>query len=226
MIAIKERLRSYADEEYAKFMSSLTPGKENIIGVRLPILRKIAKEIAKDNYMEFLNDESSGSFEEVMLKGMVIGYIKADIDEILTLVRDFIPLIDNWAVCDSFCSGLKVTKSYREKVWDFICPYLYSDKEFEVRFGVIMILNYYVDTFYAPKAFEQFDRIKHDGYYVKMAIAWAISVFYANFPDLTIKYIKNNNLDDFTHNKAIQKIRESLRVDKATKEMIKNLKRK
>lgn len=225
MIAIKEQLRNYADEEYAKFMSSLTPGKDNIIGVRLPILRKMAKQIAKGNYEEYLKEVTCDTYEEVMLTGMVIGYIKTDIEELLTLVREYIPLIDNWAVCDSFCSGLKITKFHKERVWNFLCPYLYSDKEFEVRFAVIMILNYYVDSYYATQAFHHFDKIKHDGYYVKMAIAWAISVFYTKLPDLTLEYIKNNNLDDFTHNKAIQKIRESLRVDKETKDMIKSYKR-
>lgn len=223
MLSIKEQLQNLADEEYRKFSSSLTPGKNNILGVRLPLLRKMAKEIVKGNWQEYIKDATADTFEEVMLHGMIIGYIKADIEDILRLIKDFIPLIDNWAVCDSFCSGLKIAKSHKERVWDFIQPYLYSDREFEIRFGVVMIINYYVDAEYAFYAFSHFDRIKHEGYYVKMAIAWAISAYFIALPTLTLEYIKNNKLDKFTHNKGLQKIRESLRVDRATKEMIKSL---
>jgi len=225
MNSIKERLYALADEEYRKFQSSLTPGIDNIIGVRLPALRKLAKEIAGGNFREYLKKASADTYEEKMLRGLVIGYIKADTDEVLKLAKDFIPLIDNWAICDSFCTGLKIAKSHKEKVWNFLQPYLHSDKEFEIRFGVVMILNYYVDEIYAKKAFEHFDRIKHDGYYARMAIAWAISAYFVKLPDLTLEYIKNNRLDDFTHNKSIQKITESRCVDKTTKEMIRILRR-
>lgn len=225
MLSIKDQLKNLAEEKYRVFSSAITPGVNNILGVRLPVLRKMAKDIAGGDYRDFLKNVSADTYEEKMLKGMVIGYIKADIDEILELTKGFIPLIDNWAICDSFCSGLKITKSYKEKVWDFLQPYLYSDKEFEIRFGIVMIINYYIDEIYAPKAFKRFDRIKHDGYYVKMAVAWAISVYFAKLPDITLEYIKNNRLDDFTHNKAIQKIIESRRVDQATKEMVKTLRR-
>lgn len=225
MLSIKEQLIKLAEEDYKKFSSSLTPGAGNMLGVRIPVLRKMAKDIAKGDYREYYKEASSDTFEEKMLQGMVIGYIRADIEEILRLVKDFIPLIDNWALCDSFCAGLKITKRHKERVWDFIQPYLYSDKEFEIRFGVVMILDYYVDEKYAPKAFEHFDRIKHEGYYVRMAVAWAISVYFAKLPGITLEYMKNNRLDDFTHNKAIQKTIESYRVDQTMKEMIKTLRR-
>lgn len=225
MLSIREQLNKLADEEYRKFSSSLTPGINNIIGVRLPLLRKLAKEIAKSNWQEYIKHATADTFEELMLQGMVIGYIKADIEDILNLVKDFIPLIDNWALCDSFCSGLKIAKSHKKRVWDFIQPYLYSDREFEIRFSIVMILNYFVDPEYASHVFSHFDRIKHEGYYVKMAVAWAISVYYVAHPNLTLEYIRNNNLDKFTHNKALQKIRESMRVDQASKKMIGSLKK-
>jgi len=225
MKSIKERLIYLADEDYRKFSSSITPGADNILGVRLPVLRKMAKEIARGDFRTYINEASSDTYEEKMLHGMVIGYVKADIDEILRLTKDFIPLIDNWAICDSFCSGLKITKLYKEKVWDFLQPYLYSDNEFEIRFAVVMIINYYINELYAPKAFKHFDRIRHEGYYAKMAVAWAISAYFAKLPEITLEYLKNNMLDDFTHNKSIQKIIESRRVDQATKEMLKNLRR-
>lgn len=224
-LSIREQLNILADEQYRKFSSSLTPGKDNIIGVRLPLLRKLAKEIVKGDWREYLDYATSNTFEEVMLQGMVIGYLKADIELVLALTKDFIPLIDNWAVCDSFCSSLKITKVYKERVWDFLQTYLQSDKEYEIRFGVVMLLNYYVEINYASDAFRHFDRIKHESYYVKMAVAWAISIYFVVFQDRTLEYIKDNNLDGFTYNKALQKIRESTRVDKKTKEMIKKVKK-
>lgn len=224
-LSIREQLNMMADEQYRKFSSSLTPGQDNIIGVRLPLLRKLAKEIAKGDWRGYFNGATSDTFEEIMLQGMVIGYLKIDIETILILAKDFIPLIDNWSVCDSFCNSLKITKVYKERVWDFIQTYLQSDKEYEIRFGVVMLLNYYVESSYASDVFRHFDRIKHEGYYVKMAVAWAISIYFVVLQELTLVYIKDNNLDDFTYNKSLQKIRESLRVDKKTKEMIKELKR-
>lgn len=160
-----------------------------------------------------------------MLQGMVIGLCKADIEKVLSLAAKHIPKIDCWSVCDTFCSGLKITDTHRERVWEFIQPYLLSDKEYEIRFGVVMLLHYLTPE-YAPLAFAHFDRIKHDGYYVKMAVAWVFSMYYVHFPELTMEYLKDNKLDDFTYNKALQKIIESLRIDQDTRLIIKGMKRK
>lgn len=223
---VREQIFQLADEEYRKFQSKLCPNNDNILGVRLPILRKLAKQIANGNWQEYMKSVQNEYYEEVMLQGMVIGYVKADIEELLSYVREFIPKIDNWAVCDSFCGGLKFTKTNRPRVWNFIQPYLSSTKEFEVRFGIVMLLDFYVDEVYIDRVLEMLDGVNHDGYYVKMAIAWAISICYIKFPEITTKYLKNNKLDDFTYNKALQKIIESLRVDKETKRIIRNMKRK
>ncbi len=214
-----------AEEEYRQFSSTLTPGCKNILGVRLPKLRIMAKTIAKGDWRSYLAEAGADTFEEAMLKGMVIGYIKADLEEILTLTEEFIPLIDNWAVCDSFCSGLKITKKHKAQVWDFLKPYLESDKEYEIRFAVVMLLNYYVDPEYASMAFTYFDQIKHQGYYVKMAVAWAISIYFIKLPELTLHYLKENQLEEFTYHKALQKITESLRVDPETKDLIRQMRR-
>ncbi|HWT26354.1 MAG TPA: DNA alkylation repair protein, partial [Mobilitalea sp.] len=125
----------------------------------------------------------------------------------------------------TFCSGLKITKTNKERVWDFIQPYLNSDREYEIRYGVVMML-YYLEPEYAGKAFEHFGRIKHEGYYVKMAVAWVLSMYFVKLPEITLEYLKNNKLDDFTYNKALQKIVESLKVDQATKELIRSMRRK
>jgi Predicted DNA alkylation repair enzyme len=226
--AIRQQLAELADEPYRRFMSSLIPniGTDTIIGVRLPALRKLAKAIARDDWRAYLRQTDSRYFEETMLQGMVIGYAKADLEEILRHTADFVPRIDNWAVCDSFCNGLKIAKDHKRRVWDFLQPYLASDREYEIRFGVVMLLSYFVDDEHLDRVLQWFDRIRHDGYYVKMAVAWAVSVCYVHHPERTMAYLRDNRLDDFTYNKAIQKIIESLRVDPETKAMLRGMKRR
>lgn len=223
---VREQIFQLADEEYRKFQSKLCPSNDNILGVRLPLLRKLAKQIAKGNWREYIKTAQNEYYEEVMLQGMVIGYAKADIEELLNYVTEFLNKIDNWGVCDSFCNGLKFTETNKVRVWEFIQPYLYSTKEFEVRFAVVMLLDFYIDEIYIDRVLQSLDGINHEGYYVKMAVAWAISICYIKFPEQTMEYLKNNKLDDFTYNKALQKIIESLRVDKETKNIIRNMKRK
>ena len=238
MINIRERLEALAEEKYRIFTSALTPGKENILGVRLPLIRKLAKEVLKGDWHSYLKQVgiecSQGDkfiafareefMEEVMLQGMLIGGSKVPLEEKLVLAAAFIPKIDCWSVCDTFCSELKIADSNQEQVWEFIQPYFKSEKEYEIRFGVVMLLHY-LSPEYAKQAFAHFDYIKHEGYYVKMAVAWVLSMYYVNLPEITMEYLKKNNLDDFTYNKALQKIVESLRIDQDTKTMIKAMKR-
>ena len=223
---IREQLFELAEDEYKKFSSSLLPGIDNLIGVRLPALRKIAKQIAKKDWRSYLENADEIYFEEIMLQGMVLGYVNDDIEDILGYIVDFVPKINNWSVCDSFCVGLKMTNKNKERIWFFLQPYLLSDKEFEVRFGIVMLINFYIDNDYIRLVLKQLDSIRHDGYYVKMAVAWAISMCYIKFEEPTLDYLKNNNLDDFTYNKSLQKICESLKVDKKTKVFIRGMKRK
>ncbi len=222
---IKEQLLELVDDEYQKFSSALIPTINNIVGVRLPELRKLAKNIAKSDWRIYLYHAENEFFEEIMLQGMVIGYVKTDIEEILPYISAFVPKIDNWSVCDSFCVGLKFTKSNKKQVWDFLQPYLSSDKEYEIRFGVVMLLNFYIEEEYIGQVLQRLDNVKHEGYYVKMAVAWAISNCYVKLPEPTMNYLTNNSLDDFTYNKALQKITESFRVDQDTKQIIRSMKR-
>ncbi|MFA7074802.1 MAG: DNA alkylation repair protein, partial [Endomicrobiaceae bacterium] len=158
--------------------------------------------------------------------GMLIGLAKQlDIKEALMLIKSFVPKIKNWAVCDVFCGELKITIKNKNVIWQFIQKYLKSKKEFELRFAIVMMLGYYLTDDYILKVFQTLDNIKHDGYYVKMAVAWTLSNAFVKYPKETMQYLKNNSLDDWTYNKALQKILESCRVDKKTKEIIRNMKR-
>ena len=142
---IKKRIYELADEKYKDFHSRLCPGTTNIVGVRTPVLRNYAKELnRKYSLNELLKEIDDTLYEEIMLQGMLIGLSK-NIEEVLKYTKTFIPKIDNWAICDVFCAGLKITKKYKKEMWNFIQKYLNSDKEFEIRFGIVIILDYYID---------------------------------------------------------------------------------
>lgn len=223
---IRKELEIIAEENYRIFAAKLIPNIDNLLGVKLPKLRKIAKKIVQLDYEYYLAMDNHLYFEEVMLQGMIIGEIKLPWTERSRYVKQFISKINNWSVCDSFCCGLKFEVSEKELVWQFLQPYFASDKPYDIRFAVVMLLFYFVDDEYAQKAFTLFDQIKNDDYYVKMAVAWAISIYFRELPTLTMSYLQKNQLDDWIYNKALQKITESLKVDSSTKIIIRSMKRK
>lgn len=224
---IKKELYALADENYKTFHSGLCPGTDNIIGVRVPILRNFAKKVVKqENIRRYLDTAASVYYEEVMLQGMVLGLTKElTLEEWFSYLTKFIPKIDNWAVCDVTISGLKITKKYPKEVWKFLVPYFSAKEEFAVRFAVVMLLNFYIVPEYILQVLIILNNIHHEGYYVKMAVAWAISIAFVHFPTETMKFLEDNQLDDFTFNKALQKIIESYRVSEEVKRKIKMMKR-
>lgn len=224
---IREKLEALAEPEYQKFASSLIPtvSGEKFLGVRLPNLRKIAGKLAKGDWRTFLEHARDDSFEEIMLQGMVIGYAKGSMEEIRTWTQKFLLKIDNWSVCDSFCSGLKIARAYPEEMWEFLMFCIADGREYFVRFAVVMLLNYYVSEPYLTRDFKCLDGIRHESYYVKMAVAWAVSICYRSFPGQTMEYLKRCALDDFTYKKALQKIMESRCTDKEMRKKIKDMKR-
>lgn len=223
---IREKLFSMQDIKYKEFHSGLSPNIDGIIGIRVPILKEYAKEIAKGDWRKYLNGAQDEYYEERLLQGLVIGYVKADAEEIIDYLTKFVPKINSWGVCDSTIMNLKIIKKNKEMFWDFINKYLKSKEEYELRFAIVTMLDYYVDEIYIDKVIKELDKIKHEGYYVKMAVAWALSLCYIKFPEKTMQYFKNCNLDDWTYNKAIQKTVESYRVTDEDKEILRNMRRK
>ena len=224
---IKIELENLADKKYREFHKGLCPGTENILGVRVPVLRDYAKKLAKEKDIKYLlKNIDNQYYEEIMLQGMLIGLEKdSNIQNKWKDIEIFVPQIDNWAVCDVFCGGLKITKKHLKEMRDFLQKYLKSEKEFEIRFGVVMILDYYITEEYLEKDFKIFDDIKSEKYYVQMAVAWAISICLIKFYERTIKYLKNCRLDKFTYNKALQKAIESYRITNEQKQELRKMKR-
>lgn len=224
---IIEQIKNISDEKYREFHKSICPGVDQIIGVRIPKLRNYAKELLKKyKCQDLLNILEDEYYEEIMLKGMLIGLNqKENIEETIKRIKKFIPEINNWAICDTFCAGLKTTKKNKEKIWEIIKKYLESKQEFEIRFAVVMILDYYIEEKYLKEIYKICDKIKHEGYYVKMAVAWCLSICLIKYYDQTIEYLNNCHLDDFTYQKSIQKAIESYRITKEQKEELKKMKK-
>lgn len=212
-------LLSEKEEEYRKFSAGLIPNVDNVLGVRLPKLRKFAKELLKQDYETFLTHDCI-YFEETMLQGMLIGLIKENVDTKLNRIKSFLPKINNWSLCDSFCCGLKFAGNNSEIVWDFICPYIQSKKEYEVRFALVMMLNYFINEVYIDRVLELIASVNHGGYYAKMAAAWALSICYIRFPKKTEKVFQTLP-DNEIKTKAIRKICESFQVSREEKIRVK-----
>lgn len=223
---IRKRLFELQDKKYREFHRTLcNTSKFEIIGVKVPKLRNLAKELLKEKYEAFLEDDEILYYEEAMIKGLIIGNAKLSFDETTKLLTKFIPIIDNWAVCDTTCTSLKITKKCMNQMWDFLLPYVKSNSEYEIRFAIVMYLSYYINKDYIMKIFEIIENIKSDEYYVKMAIAWLISVAYIKEKEATKIFLSNTTIDNWTYNKALQKIVESYRVDRSEKDHIKNMKK-
>lgn len=213
---LREELFNLQDLKYRDFHSALVPNidKEQIIGVRLPELRKIGKKLTDNNF-------DWHYYEEIMLHGFYIGYAKLSYEERISLLTEFIPYINNWAVCDCVSSTLKFVNKSRSDFLEFLKPYMNSQKEYELRFAVVMLMDYYLDDKYLKFTVDYLSKIKSDYYYVNMAVAWALSVAFVKDSNLVLPLIENYTLEPFVHNKTISKICDSYRVDKPIKEKLK-----
>lgn len=223
---VKDYFVRHSETKFQNFTSSLIPGSKPIVGVRVPTIRALAKQIAKEDFRNYLAGALDDTYEELCLQGFVIGYAKMDIEESLSYVEEFIPKITDWSVNDGFCATYKLAQKHRERVWDFLMKYKDSENEFEQRVVAVMLMNHFMTEEYIEKDFEVWDSLKHEGYYCKMGVAWAIATAYAKFPEQTHAFLKNNHLDDFTYNKAIQKMIESYRVSDEAKQVLRTMKRK
>lgn len=228
-LTIKEHLLQLAERGNKKFTESLNPGVEHVLGIRVPDLRKLAARIAKDGWEAYLDTADTYYMEERMLQGMVLGCIRpdADIEVYLHRVTCFVWNINSWSVCDTFKfgGGKKFIEANKDRLWEYLKTWMHAEGEYEIRFGVVMAMQYFIDEEHIEELFSLYNAIRHEGYYVRMGVAWALSVCFVRFPERTLAYLKQNTLDNFTYNKALQKIIESYRVDAGTKDVIRAMKR-
>ena len=216
---IQKRLEQEAEEKYRLFSAALIPNINNILGIRIPKLNKLAKELYKTDWKPLLNQPCI-YMEETMSQGILIAK-----SEDLELIKQFVPKINNWAVCDKFCNSLKCVRKKKQLYWKLIQPYLNSNDEFLNRFALVIMLEYFIEEDYLAKIFEILNTFNSKKYYAQMAAAWLVSMCFVEFPKETTEFLKTTKLDDWTYNKSIQKVIESLKVDKSTKQKLKLMKR-
>lgn len=221
--SLRERLIKAAEPAYRDFNASLLPGVSDLLGVRIPVLRCIAREIARDDWRTYLAEAENRYFEERMLQGLVIGYVRCPVEEKLALVARFLPQIDNWAICDIFCGKLR--PELREPMRRFIEPLFSSGKEFTARFSIVTGLVNYADGEHLEWLLERLATVRHEGYYARMGVAWAVSVCFVHAPQRVTEWLAQAPIDAWTRDKALQKIIESNRVDAPTKAAIRAMRK-
>ena len=221
---IRERLFELQDLKYRDFNSSLIPtvDKETVIGVRTPQLRKLAKELSKDPDIEnFLRTLPHKYFEENNLHGLIIEAMKY-YDRCVAEMKLFLPYIDNWANCDIISP--KIFKKHLPELLDEIKVWIGSDHTYTVRFGIEMLMSFYLDDEFKPEYPEMVVGVKSEEYYVNMMIAWYFATALAKQYDAVLPIIEEKRLEKWTHNKAIQKSVESYRITPEQKVYLKTLK--
>jgi 3-methyladenine DNA glycosylase AlkD len=218
-------LISLQDLKYKEFHSSLVlNSKYEMIGIRLPIMRSIAKEIAKSSIFDYLELVEEKYYEEVMIEGLVISHIK-DEKDFFKYFKKYINKIDNWALCDSFCNSIKIVEKYEDKYFSYATKLSLDKKEFTSRVGLVMILNHFINSNNLNDIFDTLNNITSDKFYVNMAEAWLICEMYTKYKEETRLFLEKNNLNKFTQNKAISKIHDSYRVSKEEKELLNKLRK-
>ena len=220
-------LNPYIDQKYKTFQEKICQTNYEILGVKIPILRNIAKKLLKEyDYSYLLNNIDNKYFEDVMLKAIIIGNAKVSYEEKLNLITNFLPLIDNWAVCDILVGELKFIKGNEDKFLDFINPLFASTYEYPLRFAFVILLNYYINDKYIDMVLDKCLNVKSDYYYVKMAISWTLSIALVKYFAKTLKFMQENKdeFDKWTYNKALQKARESFRIDEDKKSILQKVK--
>ena len=221
---IQNGLFDLQDREYRAFQAKLIPSASarTMIGVRTPALRKYARDLAKrEEIGDFLNDLPHYYFDENQLHAFIISQFK-DYRQCMNEVIRFLPYIDNWATCDQLSP--KVFRKHRPELLDQIKNWIISDHTYTIRFGIGMLMEHFLDEDFDPAYPEMVARIRSDEYYVNMMTAWYFATALAKQYDSILPFIENRRLDPWTHNKTIQKARESYRISSEQKEQLKALK--
>jgi 3-methyladenine DNA glycosylase AlkD len=218
------KIKALADEKYLAFHSRLVPGCHNLLGVRVPLLRKLADEVIRTGGAgDFLTECRYEFYEETMLAGMIIGRRKATFAEKTVLLEDFLPHVKNWGVCDVCAGEFKSSKKDGDAAFLYFSALTVSEKPFTVRFGIVALLGHFFNAEYLDRITETLRTVKCGDYYVDMALAWTLSVGLVKFYGQIVPLIENKIFPPFVHNKAIQKAAESFRMTDDLKTYLKKL---
>jgi 3-methyladenine DNA glycosylase AlkD len=222
---ILNRLEALSEPGYRAFNERLIPTKNRIIGVRAPHIEKLARELLSGDWRTFLDEAPDDALEILFLKCAAIGGGQMPLSERFERIRSFLPKVDNWAVCDALMGRLHPAPDEQAAYFDFVEPYFNDDREFFARFAAVMMIRF-SDPDWIGRALQGLARVRQQGYYARMGVAWALSHLYVDFPAEVEELLRREALDAWTHNKAIQKIAESFRVDEGAKRALRALKRR
>ena len=209
------------NETYAAFNKRIVNTKMSVIGVRVPDLRRLARELAPDVSLADIGallKEKNESFDYVLLCGLLITHARLDDQTAIDLTKQYLPHVDSWAHIDVFVE--KKRRFTGESWWDFALACLRSEAEFTVRYGVVSLMTNFLDEAYIDKVFAALRNITHDGYYVKMALAWLYATAAVQFFELTLAELENGHIDTWMRKKAYQKMRESRRFTPEQQDII------
>ena len=220
----KKELLALADKKYKEFSEKLGMGQLEMFGIRIPVLKKLAKELSKTNWQEFFDCEENFCAEVVTLKGMCLGYAKLEFDYFLKYLKKFFDMVESWVETDTTVPTFKIVVKNKERVWQEIMPYLLGAKEYQTRLALIILLDYFLTDDWIDKVLEILPKIEQGQYYVDMAFAWILSVCFVKYREKTLKIFEKKCLSKFVQNKAIQKCRESFRVSFDDKQLLLNFK--
>ena len=220
-IVMKLTKLAEGNEAYADFNKHIVNTKMSVIGVRVPDLRRLARKLAPDvnaaDISELLTVQDE-SFDYVLLCGLLITHARLDDQTAIDLTRQYLPRVDSWAHVDVFVE--KKRRFAGEVWWDFALACLQGEAELTVRYGVVSLMTNFLDEAHIDQVFAALRDIKHDGYYVKMALAWLYATAAVQFFELTLAELENGHVDVWTRNKAYQKMRESRRFTPEQQDVI------
>lgn len=224
MNVIKLFLEGHAEPKYAAFSASLLNDSIPVMGVRLPRLRKYARELVKDGFWRSLwENESDRIFEMVLLKGLTMAIAPLTDEERWEFVDRYVPMITNWALCDSVCTSLRFVRRQPEEAWKRLQKYCSSDEEFAQRFGIVMLLDHFLTEEYKDRTLAVLASVRPAGYYAGVAVAWALSVAFVSFPEQVYEMLLKGVLQKDVLQMTLRKIIESRRVSSLWKEQVRSL---
>ena len=223
---IKAYLEQHAEPQYQAFTQKLVPNARHVLGVRMPLLHALAKEIAKDDWHSYLCVASSDTYEEIMLQGLVLTRLRQPLSQTWPYIEKWVLLVNNWAHCDSVAMNFSFAKKDKPLLWDLLQPYLKSNEEFLARFGVVVLLDNFINEEYIDRVLTVLETVEDNGYYTDMAVSWALSLCCAQFPLPTKAFLIKHILRRDVHNGAIIKVCQSRRVPDEQKAMWRTLLRK
>lgn len=227
MDKIEKLLFESADEKYRDFHSSLIPtvDKDTIIGVRVPDVRKLAKDLQRNcpqDVEAFLSELPHKYYDENILHAVLISDV-SDFNEAMAYTEKFLPFVDNWAVCDIF--NPRAFKKHVDVLWQKIEEWLKSNHAYTVRFAIVSAMRHFLDEDFSVDKLYEVVNVKSNEYYIEMAIAWYMSFALIKQYDDAVKIIENEELPAWVHNKSIQKAVESYRISDDKKQYLKTLRK-